>query len=144
MIKVTFEFDTVAQAAAFMQDFDSPMNEQTTAPGAADSPKRGRGRPPKVAAPVDPTPKAETVVSPVAPSPVLTPAPAPAPSVAAVPFAALVDPLTKLADIDLDKAMAILAKYGVKKASELKADQFGTVLAEVNAALAVPTKQSLL
>ncbi len=140
MIKVTYEFQTADDAAAFLLNAGT-LVEIGDAP-AAESPKRGRGRPPKVAAPVDPTPAAAAPATPAA-----VPAsakPADAPTVAAVPFSALVDPLTKLADIDLDKAMAILAKYGVKKASELKADQFGTVLAEVNAALAVPTKQSLI
>lgn len=144
MITVTFNFDTAAQAAAFLQDFDSPAGDAGTGAPAGD--KRPRGRPRKEVAPVaaDPTPAAAAPAPTAAPAATPTPAPTAAPAPAAVPFAALVDPLTKLADTDLDAALAILGKYGVKTARELKPEQFGSVLAEVNAALNKPAARPSL
>jgi hypothetical protein len=129
-IKVTFEFATAASAAAFLQDFDSPREVHDGDAPIADKPRRGR--PPK-AAPVEPAPAATL---PGAPSPASEPAP--------VPFAALVEPLTTLADKDLDTAVAILGKFGVKTARELKPEQFGAVLAEVTTALNKPAARTSL
>jgi hypothetical protein len=144
-IKVTFEFATAASAAAFLQDFDSPREVHDGDAPIADKPRRGR--PPK-AAPVEPAPAATLPGAPSpAPAPVpATPAPAPAISSepAPVPFAALVEPLTTLADKDLDTAVAILGKFGVKTARELKPEQFGAVLAEVTTALNKPAARTSL
>ena len=133
---VTINFDTAADAAQFLMDFDSPQADATES-----TQKRGRGRPRKDAAaapapaPV-PTPAvpATAAVAPPATPPTTAPVSAAA-EAPAVPFAALVDPLTALADKDLDAALAILGKFGVKKASDLKPEQYGQVLLEVQAKL---------
>jgi hypothetical protein len=53
------------------------------------------------------------------------------------------DAITSLAEVSRDKAVAVLLKHGAKLASELKPEQFGSVVAACKAALAPPA-QSLI
>lgn len=134
-VKVTLEFDTPAEASAFLANVGD-LDVDLATGGEAPAPKK-RGRPAKAAE--VPAPAAPAPAAPAAPAaaPAPTPAPAaPAPAAAAlVPYDALKKPLTDLADVDHETAKGILARYGVKKASELKPEQIGPVLAEVQAAL---------
>jgi hypothetical protein len=129
-VKVTFEFDTPAQAAAFLQEL-----EGDTATAAA-APKK-RGRPPKAAAASAPAVEAPVAAAPAAEAPTPeAPAPAAAPAPVLVPYDALKKPLTDLADADHETARSILASFGVKKASELRPEQIGPCLEKINEALA--------
>lgn len=122
-VKVTFEFDTNAEAAEFLQSLDADAGASEA--GAEAKPK-GRGRPRKAAdAPVATALAAQPTVA-AAPA---TTAPA------LVPYDALKKPLTDLADVNHEAAVAILASFGVKQARELKDTQIGPCLAKVQAAL---------
>ncbi len=129
-IKVTFEFENAADAAAFLQDFDSPAAEAGAQPG-----KRGRGRPPKDAGSAAAPAAAPAAAASAAPAQSAA-APAATASAAAVPFKAVADAITELAEKDRDKAVALLAKYGAKLASELKPEQFAGIVADAKAAMA--------
>ncbi len=122
-IKVTFEFESEAEAIAFLQGSD--------APASGDKPKRGR--PTKAAAaPESPAaPTGPAAVAAATSSPATTAAP-PAPA-SAVPFKDVVDAITALADIDMGKAKGVLGKYGVAQASLLKPEQFAGVVADCKA-----------
>lgn len=138
-VKVTFEFLTAADAAAFLQDFDAG-NEPTggNLPAADPAAKRSRGRPRAAAA--DPAAGSPTVVPAASPA---APAAAAAPAANAVPFKAVADAITELAELDRNKAVAVLSQHGVKLASDLKPEQFGSVVAACKAAM-VPTSASLI
>ncbi len=139
MIKVTFEFDTNADAIGFLQTLD--QGQELIANAGAEPTKKGPGRPRKEAA---------------APSPA---APAAAPAVAATPAQAagvdtsparykqFADKVMDLATIDETAARAILAKFGVAGANLLKPEQWPVVEAEFVAELAKranPSKPSLV
>lgn len=140
-VKLTFEFDSNADAARFLQNLDEGQEVATGTDAGAK--KRGPGRPPKAAEPTAAAPAAQpTVVT--APAPVAAVATVAAP--AAVPFKAVADAITELADKDLTAAKGILAKFGVGKASDLKPEQFGAVVEAAKAALSpsAPAASSLI
>ena len=144
-VKVTFEFLTAADAAAFLQDFDAG-NEPTggNLPAADPAAKRSRGRPRAAAA--DPAAGSPTVVPAAAlatAAQAQAAAAAVAPAANAVPFKAVADAITELAELDRNKAVAVLSQHGVKLASDLKPEQFGSVVAACKAAM-VPTSASLI
>ncbi len=136
MIKVTLEFDTAAEAADFLATLEDGQ------PAAVEgTPKKGRGRPRKET----PAPAAEpngvgaagapiaasqtapaAAVQSVGNAPPATTQPAAAP--AAVPFKAVADAITGLADKDLAAAKGVLLQFGVTKASDLKPEQFAGVV----------------
>jgi hypothetical protein len=129
-IKVTFDFNTVDEAAAFLQS----LGDESTgiaAAGVESSGKRGPGRPKKAAE------VAVSAAAPAAQPAAQTPAPAatPAQTAAAVPFKAVADVITELADKDMATAKAVLAQFGVQKASDLKPEQFGAVVEAAKKAL---------
>ncbi len=128
-IKVTFEFDTAADAAAFLQDFDG-------AP-AGESPAPRKARAPKAAAPAAQPAAAASAA--VAPATAAQPATA-----SAVPFKEVADKITALSDVDYDKAVAVLAQFGVKSARDLKPEQFAGVVEAATKALAPAPTQSLV
>ena len=149
-IKVTFEFDTAADAAAFLQDFDSPQA------AAGEPEKRGRGRPrkdPPAAAPATGTAPAAAAQTSAAPAPAAPPAPT---SVPAVPMKDVMDAITDLADLGgahYGQAKGILAKYGATtlgpkpgdpKAVPLDPKYYAAVVEECKAAMPRPTAASLI
>lgn len=140
-IKVTLEFETGAEAAAFLQGIDDGPAVSGTEAGE----KRGRGRPPKAAAPAAAAPAAApAVAASVAAAPsVAAPAASASP---AVPFKDVADNVSALAEKDLAVAKGILAKFGVAKASDLKPEQFGPVVEACKAALnpSTPAAASLI
>lgn len=126
-VKVTFEFDTAADAAAFLQDFDSPQREVAATPR--------RGRPRKAAqdeAPAAAAPAAAPASQAAAPAPVQAAAAAPA----AVPYKDVADAITELSESDYDGAVALLASFGAKTARDLKPEQFGAFVEQARAKLA--------
>jgi|SRR6478735_7701421 len=141
-VKVTLEFPTAADAAAFLQDFDGADAPAGVTAAGEPAAARGRGRPRKDAAAAAAPVAAPAAAVNAAPAPSPT-APAATPSAAAVPFQAVADAITALAEKDRDKAVSVLKSHGVNLASELKPDQWASVVAACNAALA-PAATSLI
>lgn len=55
---------------------------------------------------------------------------------ASIPVKTVADAFVKLAEKNRDSAVALLGKYGAKKVSELKAEVYGTFIAEIGNVMA--------
>lgn len=147
MVKVTFEFESNADAADFLLSLDS---EPEDSGASADAKPKGkpRGRPRKTDAAPSPAapaaaPAAAASVAPAA----ATTAPAPSTASPAVPVKDVVDAISALADLGgehYEKAKAILGKYGAQKLDQLKPEHYGAVAAECKAAMPRPSASSLI
>lgn len=113
-------------------------------------PKRGRGRP--AAGESTPPTEAQTAnaqsaaaASTISTATAVTSAGAEKPVDKVPTLQQVADAIIDLANnVSRDKAVAILAKYNVKKVPELKPEQFATVLADVAAAKAPAASDSLV
>jgi 2-oxoglutarate dehydrogenase E2 component (dihydrolipoamide succinyltransferase) len=121
-IKVTFEFETAADAAAFLQDASE---------GGIPAPTQAAKRQRKSAAADAPAAPAAAPAA-AASAPAAQPASA---SPAAVPFKAVADAITALADKDLAAAKGVLQSFGVAKAGDLKPEQYAACVEACQKAL---------
>lgn len=147
MVKVTFEFESNADAAEFLLSLDSEP-EAGTEGTEVKAKGKPRGRPRKTdAAPSPAAPAAApAAAAPVAPA-AATPAPAPSTASPAVPVKDVVDAVSALADLNgahYEKAKAILGKYGAQKLDQLKPEHYGAVADECKAAMPRPSASSLI
>jgi hypothetical protein len=129
-IKVTFEFDTTDAAIAFLEAQELPEGQKPA--------KRGRPTKTEAAAPAAAPAQAAPVATTAAAASAAPAQSAAAPAATAspaVPFKAVADAITELADKDLAAAKGILQKFGVAKASDLKPEQFAAVVDEAKKAL---------
>lgn len=150
-IKVVFEFESAADAIAF-------LSEQDSAAGSDNKPKRGRkAASPEPSAPVTGTPPvAAAGAAAAAPAAASASPAAAAATVAAVPAKDVVDALCALADLGgeyHEKAKAILAKYGATSfgkqpnnpaSRELDPKHYAAALADFKAAMPGPTPAASL
>ncbi len=139
MIKVTFEFETADEAIQAIELLEGGASGAPVVAQVGGEAVAGRkpGRPRKTAPAAEPAPAAATNVPAGSAMSV-------APAAPQVPFQAVVDVVTKLADADTPKAKDLLAKFGVKFARDLKPEQFAEVVKAFEAALAAPTPASLI
>ena len=138
MIKVTLEFDTAAEASAFLADFDSEA-EGAAGAGNGEQKKRGRGRPPKNPAADVATQGAAGVAASQPGATAPTPA-AQATAPAAVPYKDVADAITAYSEADYPGAVALLGQFGAKTARDLKPEQFAAFVAAANEKLAAAKK----
>jgi hypothetical protein len=133
-VHVHYEFDSIAEAAAFFATQNGPAKPSTPA-AAADH--------------LDKIVKES--VKPAAAAPAAASTPAPAPTPAAAPVAApatdaykpLGELIAKLVAKDRTKAVAYLKDLGVKKGPELKPEQYAEATTKVEALLAELAGESL-
>lgn len=135
MIEVRLNFNTIAEAVAFLAGSGSaaPVSSSIT--------------PEKQQAARDSTAAGKVAKAASAPSPAPAAEPAPSPAPAVAPAADVKPDLTKLrtdtsakivklAGMNQDAAVALLAGFNVKRAKELADDQLADALAAVDKALA--------
>lgn len=153
-VKVTFEFDSNAAAAEFLQSLDDAP--AANGAGSAEAAKpRGRGRPRKDAA-QEPAAGAQAAApaqaaqaapaAPAAPAPAQAAEPA-AQAAPAVAIGAVADAISTLADKGgefYEKAVAILRKYGAAHMRELKPEHYAAVVAECKVAANPPAAATSL
>lgn len=125
MIEVRLNFNTIAEAVAFLAGSSSPAaGSATITPEKQDAARASTA-----------AGKATKDVKTPAPTP--GPAPAPAPEKVAGPDRADVSAkIVKLAGLNQDAAVALLASFNVKRAKELSDDQLADALVAVDKALA--------
>ncbi len=124
-VKLTFEFETNAEAIAFLE-----AQEGGPAAAGGEPAKRGPGRPRKSNATVEVAPE---VAAPPAQAPATAAAAPATPAAAAAPaadFKAVADAISSLAEADHPAAKALLGRFGVGRATDLKPDQYGAIVAE--------------
>lgn len=147
-VKVTFEFDSNAAAAEFLQRLDDAPAENGAGSAEAAKP-RGRGRPRKEAA-QEPAAGAQTAAPAQAAQPTPAPAQAAEPAAQAAPavaIGAVADAISGLADMGgehYEKAVAILRKYGAAHMRELKPEHYAAVVAECKVAANPPAAATSL
>lgn len=121
MIEIRLNFNTLAEAVAFLAASPAPTGSATITPekqqAARDTTAAGKAA------------KAETKPAPA-------PSPAPAPAPAGPDRADVSAKIVKLAGLNQDAAVALLASFNVKRAKELADDQLADALVAVDKALA--------
>lgn len=148
MVQITFQFTSIAEAAALLAKLNGNELGAVVAPAAlpaleapAPAPKPAKKAPapsPVAAAPVDApapdtAPPAEAPPPAAAPAP--EPAPAPAPAAPAVAYADLQKAVLKLYAIDKAAAADIAKGMGYDSFKVMPAERWAEALAQVNEAI---------
>lgn len=125
MITLTLEFPTADEFLAAMGRLSPIMPPAAASAEPAPAPAKIAKAPKAAPAPeLSATPAAAPVA---APAPAAA-APAPAPAPAEIGYDAVAKAITEKIKTDRAGVVAALAKFGAKKGTELKADQFGAFI----------------
>lgn len=146
-VTLTYAFLTAANAAAFAAHaatFDSGAKElaiPTLGKPSADK-KDSKAKPAETPSTASPAPAASAT------PPAASPSPAPAPAEPTKPAVKYEDTgigelIQKMVQKDRAAAVALLTKFGVKKGSELKPEQYDAFKTEAEIALVITTTEDL-
>lgn len=144
MVQITFQFTSIAEAAALLAKLNGNELGAVVAPAAlpaleapapAPKPKKAPAPSPAAAAPVD-APAPATAPPAEAPPPAAAPAPEPAPVPApTVAYADLQKAVLKLYAIDKASAADIAKGMGYDSFKVMPAERWGEAMAQVNEAI---------